>query len=229
MLAAATMGILFIGPVIVGFIPVMVVGALIFLLGIELMQEALVDTWGKLHRLEYLTVCTEALVMPAKKCSHRVRLTGVAGGDYCTDNGNMGLCHWYCGGDYLGMCQFRGADVAQVRDSSYLFRQDYGFDGSTTAGSAAIPARSRAADADYETGELSLLRNDSQRREHRARVDRRGSLQATTDPVSHPGFLPSVWAGLLRGRGLHAHKPDSTQAECTDYDFRAGCARRRGP
>lgn len=66
MLAAATMGILFIGPVIVGFIPVMVVGALIFLLGIELMQEALVDTWGKLHRLEYLTVCTEALVMPAK-------------------------------------------------------------------------------------------------------------------------------------------------------------------
>lgn len=56
MLAAATMGILFIGPVIVGFIPVMVVGALIFLLGIELMQEALVDTWGKLHRLEYLTV-----------------------------------------------------------------------------------------------------------------------------------------------------------------------------
>lgn len=58
MLAAATMGILFIGPVIVGFIPVMVVGALIFLLGIELMQEALVDTWGKLHRLEYLTVRT---------------------------------------------------------------------------------------------------------------------------------------------------------------------------
>lgn len=50
------MGILVIGPVIVGFIPVMVVGALIFMLGIELMQEALVDTWGKLHRLEYMTV-----------------------------------------------------------------------------------------------------------------------------------------------------------------------------
>lgn len=56
MLAAATVGILIVGPAIVGFIPVMVVGALIFLLGIELMQEALVDTWGKLHRLEYLTV-----------------------------------------------------------------------------------------------------------------------------------------------------------------------------
>ena len=56
MLAAATAGILVVGPAIVGFIPVMVVGALIFLLGIELMQEALVDTWGKLHRHEYITV-----------------------------------------------------------------------------------------------------------------------------------------------------------------------------
>ncbi|KAL2828931.1 sulfate transporter family-domain-containing protein [Aspergillus cavernicola] len=56
MLAGATAGIMLIGPVIVGFIPVMVVGALIFLLGIELMEEALVDTWGKLHRHEYLTV-----------------------------------------------------------------------------------------------------------------------------------------------------------------------------
>ena len=55
------MGILVIGPVIVGFIPVMVVGALIFMLGIELMQEALVDTWGKLHRLEYLTVYRKRL------------------------------------------------------------------------------------------------------------------------------------------------------------------------
>ena len=56
MLAIATGGILVIGPVIIGFIPVMVVGALIFMLGIELMEEALVDTWGKLHRLEYMTV-----------------------------------------------------------------------------------------------------------------------------------------------------------------------------
>lgn len=56
MLAAATFGILLVGPVIIGFIPIMVVGALIFMLGIELMQEALIDTWGKLHRLEYLTV-----------------------------------------------------------------------------------------------------------------------------------------------------------------------------
>lgn len=55
MLAAATAGIMIIGPVIIGYIPVMVVGALIFLLGIELLQEALGDTWGKLSRLEYLT------------------------------------------------------------------------------------------------------------------------------------------------------------------------------
>lgn len=56
MLAVGTFGILVIGPGIVGYIPIMVVGALIYMLGIELLEEALVDTWGKLHRLEYLTV-----------------------------------------------------------------------------------------------------------------------------------------------------------------------------
>ncbi|RHZ68522.1 sulfate transporter family protein [Aspergillus thermomutatus] len=65
MLAIATMGILVVGPVIIGFIPVMVVGALIFMLGIELMEEALIDTWGKLHRLEYLTVVIIVVTMGA--------------------------------------------------------------------------------------------------------------------------------------------------------------------
>ncbi len=56
LLALATIGVLVIGPVLIGFIPIMVVGALIFFLGIDLMREALVDTWGRVHRLEYLTV-----------------------------------------------------------------------------------------------------------------------------------------------------------------------------
>lgn len=55
MLAVATFGILVIGPVIIGYIPIMVVGSLIFFLGFDLMREALVDTWGRVHRLEYLT------------------------------------------------------------------------------------------------------------------------------------------------------------------------------
>ena len=55
MLAICTFGILLAGPEIVGYIPIMVVGALIYMLGIELMEEALVDTWGKLHKLEYIT------------------------------------------------------------------------------------------------------------------------------------------------------------------------------
>lgn len=56
MLAVATFGVLISGPIIIGYIPIMVVGALIFFLGFDLMREALVDTWGKVHRLEYLTV-----------------------------------------------------------------------------------------------------------------------------------------------------------------------------
>jgi SulP family sulfate permease len=56
MLAGGTFVIMAAGPTVVGYIPVMVVGALIFLLGIELLREALIDTWGKLSKLEYITV-----------------------------------------------------------------------------------------------------------------------------------------------------------------------------
>ncbi|PWW77051.1 hypothetical protein C7212DRAFT_357461 [Tuber magnatum] len=65
MLAIGTFGIMAIGPTIIGYIPVMVVGALIFLLGIELLREALYDTWGKLSGLEYLTICTIVVTMGA--------------------------------------------------------------------------------------------------------------------------------------------------------------------
>lgn len=63
MLAGATFGILVIGPVLIGYIPIMVVGALIFLLGIELLIEAAVDTWGKLQKLEYLTIIVIVVTM----------------------------------------------------------------------------------------------------------------------------------------------------------------------
>ena len=59
MLAAATFAILVVGPVIIGYIPIMVVGALIFYLGFDLLREALADTWGRVHRLEYFTVCSD--------------------------------------------------------------------------------------------------------------------------------------------------------------------------
>ncbi|KAB8339168.1 hypothetical protein FH972_022103 [Carpinus fangiana] len=63
LLAAATFGVLVAGPGMIGFVPIMVVGALIFYLGIALLEEALVDTWGKMNRLEYLTVLAIVLIM----------------------------------------------------------------------------------------------------------------------------------------------------------------------
>ena len=63
MLAAATFGLWVAGPVIIGYVPVMVVGTLIYYLGIDLAKEALVATYGRLHRLEYLTIIIIALVM----------------------------------------------------------------------------------------------------------------------------------------------------------------------
>lgn len=56
LLAVATCGILVAGPVLIGFIPIMVVGALIFYLGMELLEEALIASYRKVHRLEYATV-----------------------------------------------------------------------------------------------------------------------------------------------------------------------------
>jgi len=56
MLAFATLAVFFIGPWIVGYIPVMVVGSLIFHLGLDLIKEALWDTWGRVHYVEYVTI-----------------------------------------------------------------------------------------------------------------------------------------------------------------------------
>jgi SulP family sulfate permease len=56
MLGVATVGILMIGPVLIGFIPVMMVGTLIFILGFELFLEAVWAPRKKLKVLEYLTV-----------------------------------------------------------------------------------------------------------------------------------------------------------------------------
>ncbi|KAK3111000.1 hypothetical protein LTR53_014159 [Teratosphaeriaceae sp. CCFEE 6253] len=63
LLAAATLGLWVAGPIVIGYVPVMVVGTLIYMLGIELAQEALVSTYGRLHRLEYATIVIIAVVM----------------------------------------------------------------------------------------------------------------------------------------------------------------------
>lgn len=63
MLAVATAAVWVAGPAMIGYIPICLVGALIFLLGIDLMKEALWDTFGKCHKLEYLTILVIVLIM----------------------------------------------------------------------------------------------------------------------------------------------------------------------
>lgn len=58
-----TIIVMLIGPVIISLIPICIVGSLIFLLGYELLVEALIDTWGKLTTFEYLTVVIIVLTM----------------------------------------------------------------------------------------------------------------------------------------------------------------------
>ncbi|KAI1649751.1 sulfate transporter family protein [Daldinia loculata] len=63
MLAGLTFGVMTIGPVIIGYIPVMVVGTLIFVLGFELLVDALISPRRKLKLLEYLTIVVIVLTM----------------------------------------------------------------------------------------------------------------------------------------------------------------------
>ena len=63
MLTIGTFIVMVIGPVIISFIPICIVGSLIFLLGYELIQEAVIDTWGKLQPFEYLTILIIVVTM----------------------------------------------------------------------------------------------------------------------------------------------------------------------
>ncbi|CAR27060.1 ZYRO0C07986p [Zygosaccharomyces rouxii] len=63
MLAILTFAVMVIGPVIVSFIPICIVGSLIFLLGYELLVEALLDTRGKVTNFEYITIVIIVLTM----------------------------------------------------------------------------------------------------------------------------------------------------------------------
>lgn len=64
LLSAATAGVFFGGTWLVDYVPVIVVGALIFHLGFDLVRESLVDTFRIVSRFEYLTVLLVAISMP---------------------------------------------------------------------------------------------------------------------------------------------------------------------
>ncbi len=65
MLAIATAGVMVAGPGVIGFIPVCVVGTLVYLLGYELLKEALWDTVGRVRPFEYTTIVVIVVTMGA--------------------------------------------------------------------------------------------------------------------------------------------------------------------
>ena len=89
MLAACTVGVLVVGPTLIGWIPVMMVGVLIFVLGFELFLEAIWEPREKLKLLEYLTV---SQLPPFLK---RDNITNLLGHCNCAHNGNLRLCSRY--------------------------------------------------------------------------------------------------------------------------------------
>ncbi|KAG2346177.1 hypothetical protein BDR05DRAFT_974653 [Suillus weaverae] len=65
LLAVATFILLMIGTGPIAYIPVMVVSALIFVLGIDLVKEALWDTRHRVSRMEYITIVSIMVTMTA--------------------------------------------------------------------------------------------------------------------------------------------------------------------
>ncbi|KAJ2378869.1 hypothetical protein IW150_000536 [Coemansia sp. RSA 2607] len=65
MLGGATLAVFVAGPALIGLIPTMVVGALIFHLGLELLREALIDTVGVVNGVEYATIVAIVVAMAA--------------------------------------------------------------------------------------------------------------------------------------------------------------------
>ncbi|KAJ9568972.1 uncharacterized protein HLK63_I06039 [Nakaseomyces glabratus] len=62
-LIVLTIMVMVIGPVIISFIPICIVGSLIFLLGYELLVEAMIDPFGKVTTFEYATIGIIVLTM----------------------------------------------------------------------------------------------------------------------------------------------------------------------
>ncbi|KOS14553.1 vacuole protein [Malassezia pachydermatis] len=63
MLAGATSIVWIMGPSMIGYLPIMVVGALIFVLGLDLVREAIWDTLGRVNHIEYITILIIVVVM----------------------------------------------------------------------------------------------------------------------------------------------------------------------
>ncbi|GAA5994775.1 Vsb1p [Rhodotorula paludigena] len=65
MLALGSVGILIAGPSLIGYLPVCVVAALIFILGIDLVKEAVWDTYHRVSSFEYATIWIIIVTMTA--------------------------------------------------------------------------------------------------------------------------------------------------------------------
>ena len=65
LLALGSVGVLLAGPGLIGYLPVCVVAALIFLLGIDLVKEAVWDTYSRVSTFEYATIWIIILTMTA--------------------------------------------------------------------------------------------------------------------------------------------------------------------
>ena len=128
MLAVFTAFVLMIGPAIIGFIPVMMVGVLIFVLGFELFLEAVWQPRKKLKLLEYLTVSlappphnpTSRFIRPLFHRLLRVSLTSLGGCDRAR-HGHLRFRDWDLRRYRSGICINGCPNITSPCDTCILF------------------------------------------------------------------------------------------------------------
>lgn len=152
LLAIATTGIWIAGPTMIGYIPIMIVGTLIFMLGIEMVQEALWDTFGKLQTLEYLMV-REPETGAASLLTH-------LGSCHHAGHGILRLRSRHCFRDCSRLPYFRRSNVSNFRRPSCLLGHNSRIDSSSPSNTPSLFARGRLANQARQALWVSFLWHD---------------------------------------------------------------------
>lgn len=160
MLAAATFIVMALGQTILGFIPVMVVGALIFFIGFELLKDGLVSPWGKTNRLEYLTV-SNLPMLSTIVCS---RLTS-SDHHHRNHHGSLGFCMRYHRRHSSCLHQLCSADLAGFSNSWEALRWRCQLDCPETSSPTSFLRTSRTTNLCDEACRIPLLWHHCRRRE----------------------------------------------------------------
>jgi hypothetical protein len=168
LLAGCTAIVMFTGGSMIGYIPVMMVGTLIFSLGFELLEDALARPRRKLELLEYLTVreADYPLII------HFAYLSARTDCHHCPCHGYLRLCCRHIPGAHLGLHICGYLPVKSLNHSSYVYRSSSWLDRPTQPKPIQLPPTSWPTDLHYQAQRKPFLWDDCRPPREDPRINR---------------------------------------------------------